>query len=292
MLHKHFKNGQKLDVAGLNKIIVLIDRSETELTEIGLNEWRPKLDGPPHKHNDKDQVFYFISGIGKIKLGDKIFDVKEGNCAYVPHGLVHQTITADGAPLTYLLLNIFNSTDGKEGHRTFAEHIEKVKQIRKEQSERGVPNVDDNELQTDQKKSPKFLESIYNGKKYDFGSNTTILIFDRQETNGFELVLVNWPAHNRGAMVAHSEKEQSFFVIKGTGQVTIAGETEIVRPGDVIFVPRNTPHTTESLEEDLTYLCLNSYVGQPKDASFDQMYNRLAPERIKRWEAGTGEVGE
>jgi len=64
MLHKHFTEGQELDVAGLNKIIVLIDRSETELTEIGLNEWRPKLDGPPHKHGDKVQVFYFTSGVG------------------------------------------------------------------------------------------------------------------------------------------------------------------------------------------------------------------------------------
>ena len=54
MIHRYYKEGQKLDVAGLNEITVLLDRSETELTEIGWNCWRPNLDGPPHKHNDKD----------------------------------------------------------------------------------------------------------------------------------------------------------------------------------------------------------------------------------------------
>ena len=37
MINRHFKNGQKLDVAGLNQMIVLLDRSETEMTEVALN---------------------------------------------------------------------------------------------------------------------------------------------------------------------------------------------------------------------------------------------------------------
>ena len=126
MLHKYYKDGQQLDVAGLNKITVLIDRSESELSEIGFNEWRPRLDGPPHKHGDKDQVFYITSGIGKVKLGDSVHAVKEGCCVYVPAGLIHQTITTGDEPLGYILFNIFNSPESKEGHGTFAEHIENL----------------------------------------------------------------------------------------------------------------------------------------------------------------------
>ena len=74
MINRYYKDGQKLDVAGLNEITVLLDRSETELSEVGWNCWRPKLDGPPHKHNDKDQIFYITDGIGQIKLGDKVFN--------------------------------------------------------------------------------------------------------------------------------------------------------------------------------------------------------------------------
>jgi len=292
MLHKHFTEGQELDVAGLNKIIVLIDRSETELTEIGLNEWRPKLDGPPHKHGDKDQVFYITSGVGKVKLGDQEFDVKKGCCTYVPAGLVHQTITTGDEPLCYMLFNIFDNPDSKEGHGTFAEHIEKVKQIRKQQADSGSSNITDNESQVANIRPSKFFETVYEGKQYNFGSNSTVLLLDRQETNGFEFVLVNWPAHNRGAMVAHSEKEQTFFILKGSGTVTIGDETEAVKPGDIVFVPRNRPHTTESFDEDLTYLCLNCHAVQPKDESFDAMYNRVAPQRMERWKSGNQDVGE
>lgn len=292
MLHKHFKDGQELDVAGLNKIIVLIDRSETELTEVGLNEWRPHLDGPPHKHGDKDQVFYITSGIGKVKLGNKEYNVGEGSCAYVPAGLVHQTITTSDKPLCYMLFNVFDSPDSKEGHSTFAEHIEKVKQIRKQQADSGSSDISDKESIVENVKPAKFFENVYTGKEYDFKSNSAILLLDRQETNGFELVTVKWPPHNKGALVAHSEKEQTFFVLKGSGAVTIADETEPVKPGNVVFVPRNTPHTTESFDEELSYLCLNSHAIQPKDASFEEMYNRVAPQRMKRWQAGNDEVGE
>lgn len=44
---------QKLDVSGLNEITVLIDRSETALTEVAINSWSPGLDGPPHAHEAK-----------------------------------------------------------------------------------------------------------------------------------------------------------------------------------------------------------------------------------------------
>ena len=292
MLHKNYKEGEQLDVAGLNKITVLVDRSESELSEIGFNEWRPKLDGPPHKHGDKDQVFYITSGVGKIKLADATYDVKEGCCCYVPAGLVHQTITTVDEPLGYILFNIFNSADSKEGHGTFAEHIEKVKQIRKQQAESARSDINDNETEVRNVRPAKFFKDVYLGNVYDFGSNSTILLLDRRETNGFELVVEKWPPHNRGAMVAHSEKEQTFFVLKGTGKVTIADETETVKPGDVVFVPRNTPHTKESFDEELVYLCLNSHAVKPKDESFEAMYNRIAAQRMERWKSGSQDVGE
>jgi len=292
MLHKYYKDGQQLDVAGLNKITVLVDRSESELSEIGFNEWRPRLDGPPHKHGDKDQVFYITSGVGKVKLGNKSFDVKEGCCVYVPAGLIHQTITTGDEPLGYILFNVFNSPDSKEGHGTFAEHIEKVKMIRKQQAESGQSSVADNEAFVREIRAAHFFENVFQGKEFEFGSNSTILLLDRRETNGFELVVVKWPPHNRGAMVAHSEKEQTFFVLQGRGAVTIGEETENVKPGDILFVPRNTPHTTESFDEELVYLCLNSHAVEPKDASFEAMYDRIAAQRIERWKSGSMDVGE
>ena len=290
MIHRYFKEGQKLDVAGLNQITVLIDRSETELTEVGLNEWRPKLDGPPHKHNDKDQIFYITSGEGIVKLGDKEYKVKEGCLAYIPTGIVHQTITTSDEPLCYMLFNVFNNKE-KEGHASFADHIEKVKQIRKQQAESGSAGVDEVKVDFEVKPS-KIFTDIRSGKKFEFGSNSTILLLDRSETNKCELTLVFWPAGNKGAMVAHKEEEQTFFVLQGNGKVTVGDETAEVKPGSVVFVPRNTPHTIEAFGTELVYLCMNGLVDAESYASFDEMYNAVAPGRIERWKSGSLEVGK
>ena len=130
------------------------------------------------------------------------------------------------------------------------------------------------------------------GKKYDFGSNFTYLLLDRNETNRLEFVVVQWPPHSKGAMVAHKEKEQTFFILSGEGKVTIGDETEDVMSGDIIFVPRNVPHTTEAGNDELRYLCLNSLVTDTTDESFDQMYHRISPGRMERWKSGTDKVGE
>jgi len=263
MIHRYFKDGQKLDVAGLNQITVLIDRSETELTEVGLNEWRPKLDGPPHKHNAKDQIFYITSGEGIVKLGDKEYKVKEGCLAYVPTGIVHQTITTSNEPLCYMLFNVFNNKE-KEGHASFADHIEKVKQIRKQQAETGSAGVGEVKLDCEIKPSKVFAD-ILSRKHSESGSNSTIILLDRNETNRVEFALVSLPAGNKGTMVTHKEREQTFFVLNGKGWVTIGNETEEVKPGDVIFVSRNTPHTTEAGDVELSYLCMNAFSGETKD---------------------------
>lgn len=286
MIVRNYKEGTLLDVADLNKITVIFDRGESENTEVGHNEWRPHLDGPPHFHDEKEQVFYVTSGIGIVKLGDEQHEVKPGCLVYLPAGLKHQTITTSDEPLCYLLYNLYESNENK----TFAQHLDTVRSVRKAQAETQSSGADSTISEI--KNAPKFFESINEGKLYDFGSNQVILLIDRSESERIELVVVIWSARNKGAMVAHSEKEQTFFVLEGKGEVTIGDETQAIGPGDVVFVPRNTPHTTESFDEELKYLCLNTLIGEREFASFDEMFNATAPERIKRWETGSTEVGE
>lgn len=288
MIVRNYKEGQQLDVAGLNKITVLLDRSESEFTEIGHNEWRPNLDGPPHKHDDKDQIFYITSGVGIIKMGDKEHTVKKGCLIYVPGGIIHQTITTGDEPLCYLLLNIFNNST-KEGHGTFEEHIEKVKLIRKKQAD--TQSVGDGLYSTNSRESI-FFQNLDAGKIYEFGSNKVKLFLERNQTNRNELVEVIWKPNCKGAIVSHPDKEQSFFILEGEGNVTIGNETKPVKPGDLIFVPRNTPHTTKTGASELRYLCLNSMIDNVKDTSFDDMYQRIAQSRINRWESKSDVIGE
>ncbi len=288
MIKRHYKEGEQLDVAGLNKITVLLDRSESEFTEIGHNVWTSDLLGPPHRHPDKDQIFYVTEGRGQVWFEDTAHVALPGSLFYVPANALHQTTTDEHSTLSYLLLNIFTQRQGN-GSASFAEHIEKVKLTRKQQAESQDSGIDDAEKPNF---SPRYFPNLDFGKTYEFGSNRARLLLDRIETNKCELLEIGWPPHSRGAVVSHPEKEQSFFILEGRGEIMIGDARTAVKPGDLIYIPRNTPHTTITGDEPLTYLCLNSLVDDPTDASFVGHYERISEARSARWKAGSAEVGE
>lgn len=259
MIHRHYTEGQKLNVADLNEMIVLLDRTEAELTEVALNTWRAGLIGPPHRHDQKEQIFYITSGNGIVKVGDEIFQVKPGDLVYVPLGMEHQTIAGEHEALHYILFNVFNNPE-KEGHGTFAEHIEKVKHIRKQQAETGKALVENAERSAASTKSPKHIDGVLRKDINPLSSTTSRMLLDRAEAERLEMVLVSRPKDSKGALEVHEEKEQTFFVVSGSGIIKIAEEQALVKPGDVVFVPRNAWHGAETTNEDLRYLCLNTYI--------------------------------
>jgi len=228
MILKQYDQGEVLDVAGLNEITVLIDRSRTARAELGLNTWAPGQNGPPHQHEAKEQIFFVIAGTGTVRVGDETFSVQPRNFIYVPAGVEHQTIAEGPGPLQYLLFNAFLSED-KEGHATFAEHIAAVKHTRRAQADQqDAAAGGGTAVVPATARRGKHIRDIFGVKMYEFGSNTTHLLLDRAETARCEVTVVSWPAGNKGAMVSHSEKEQTFFVLEGSGEVTVDGETRPV----------------------------------------------------------------
>jgi mannose-6-phosphate isomerase-like protein (cupin superfamily) len=262
MINRYFKDKEFQEVAGLDRIRVLIDRNETEKTETGWNCWKPALEGPVQRHNEKDLVFYITEGAGSIRLGDQSFPVKEGNLLYLPSGTSFRVLTNEDSSLCYLLYTIFMDP-----------------------SKKGLQGP------SDPLREPIFLKDADQGQVYEFGSNTTTLLLERNKTNRVELALIRWPEGSRGAMAAHKDKEQTFFILSGRGSVTIDGVTQEVLPGHIVFVPRNTPHTSEALDGELVYIVLNALIN-PADESFDTMYQRIIPGRMERWRKGIDEPGE
>lgn len=292
MICRRYDQGEKLDVAGLNEITVLIDRSCTARTEVGLNSWVPGQDGPPHRHEVKEQIFFVLAGAGTVRVGDQTWSVQPHDFIYVPAGVEHQTIAASPGPLQYLLFNAFLDAD-KEGHATFAEHIAAVKHIRRAQADKqDAATGGEGPTVSIPARRGKHVRGLLGGKLHDFGANTTHLLLDRSKTARCEATIVSWPPHSKGAMVSHKEKEQTFFVLEGGGEVTVGDETRPITVGDVVFVPWKAPHTTESGTAPLVYLCINTIVTEEREPTFQAMYDRVAASRITRWKSGDTKVGD
>jgi quercetin dioxygenase-like cupin family protein len=254
MITYSIKKGQDIEGGVPHSSEVCIPGDETSGTIMTYYQWdneKPGLSGEP----DKEYIFYVLEGKGNILAGENKTEVSEGTFVYLPVKTSWKVESSNEHPLGHLLLTI---------------------PVNQESSS---------------PRNMKVVKDILKGKIYEFGSNSTVLVLDRAETDQCEVTVVSWPPHHRGAMVAHNDKEQTFYVLSGSGVVTVDGETKEIEPGDVVFVPFNTPHTTEAGDVTLTYLCMNSIVGGKKYSTFDEMYNKVAADRIIRWKAKDETVG-
>lgn len=236
MICRHPSEGQTLDVAGLNQIVVLIDRSETELTEVGINSWHPGLDGPPHAHTGKEQNFLVTAGRGDVVIGGESFPAAPGDLFYVPAGVVHQTINRGADRLTYFLFNAFLDAS-KEGHASFADHISKVKETRRQQAAQQRAEADAD--LTAARPVP-----ARRGKRVPLPAvGAGVVLLARTETERCEALAWRLAASEPAVVAADPAKEQTLFVVAGTGSMQVGHEQAAVRQGHTLLVPRGTPCT-------------------------------------------------
>jgi quercetin dioxygenase-like cupin family protein len=259
MIHRHFKQGQRLNVADLNEIIVLVDRSETELTEVALNSWRPGLDGPPHFHDQKEQLFFITQGSGTVRIGDATCPAATGDLFYVPAGVIHQTITGQGGPLEYLLFNAFLNED-KEGHGSFADHIEKVKATRRLQAQTQQAGDRSRQVSPTSQAKGRHFPSVLSTAPSTSGKVSRTLLLNRAETRRCEAIFFSCPPNSASPRESDPNVEQTIFILDGAGNVAVGGEVQSVKHGDVVFVPRNTPFAVETGSDRLNFLALGTIV--------------------------------
>lgn len=67
------------------------------------------------------------------------------------------------------------------------------------------------------------------------------------EKDGVSLVL--FAPRGRDYQTSH-DKDEFYFVIRGSGEITIAGERHLFAPGDVFFVEAGVEHRFENFTSD------------------------------------------
>jgi mannose-6-phosphate isomerase-like protein (cupin superfamily) len=55
-----------------------------------------------HLHRESEEIYYFVSGSGRMRLGSDESEVGAGDCVVIPPGTPHKLWADDGAPLVLL----------------------------------------------------------------------------------------------------------------------------------------------------------------------------------------------
>ncbi|MDX6662947.1 MAG: hypothetical protein QOG09_1049 [Solirubrobacterales bacterium] len=75
-------------------------------------------------------------------------------------------------------------------------------------------------------------------------------------------------------MHSHEESEQVYVFVRGSGRMTVAGDTEAVGAGDLVLVPPATDHAIGN-DGDADLACLSI---QSPPVSVDEVYGRQLAE--------------
>lgn len=92
---------------------LVMDRSESETSEVFFVIIEPKKGPPLHKHNDTEQIFYILEGEGVLEIGEKGMyhhnsqTVFPGEVVRIPPRTMHRIHCQGNHSLKYLAIDCF-----------------------------------------------------------------------------------------------------------------------------------------------------------------------------------------
>jgi quercetin dioxygenase-like cupin family protein len=88
---------------------LVMDRSEATSSEVFVVVLAPGEAPPPHQHDDTEQIFYVLSGQGRLEIGPQpeIYPVNPGDVIRIPPETQHSIQCTGAGPLTYLAIDCF-----------------------------------------------------------------------------------------------------------------------------------------------------------------------------------------
>jgi len=78
------------------------ENSPSQSLKMGYTIVYPEGRTTGHSHDDLEEVYFVISGRGRMIIGEEEFPIKEGDAFYVPPGKYHVTYNAGILPLAIL----------------------------------------------------------------------------------------------------------------------------------------------------------------------------------------------
>ncbi len=89
---------------------LVMDRAEASASECFISVMEPGEAPPLHQHDDTEQVFYVLSGKGRLETGEGAEDqglIEPGDLVRIPPGTLHRVACVGAEPLRYLVVDCF-----------------------------------------------------------------------------------------------------------------------------------------------------------------------------------------
>lgn len=88
---------------------LVMDRSEATCSEVFVVVLEPGEAPPRHQHDDTEQVFYILSGAGRLEIGTPPTNhaVNVGDVVRIPVSTPHRIFCEGTQPLRYLAIDCF-----------------------------------------------------------------------------------------------------------------------------------------------------------------------------------------
>ena len=106
------------------------------------------------------------------------------------------------------------------------------------------------------------IEGMDGDRRWWLGCLATIKVTGAQSGGRFSLIDCVLPRDVPVPAHLHTNQDETFYVIEGELIFRLDGKTRTARPGDVVFIPRGTPHQfSTSSATPARYLFLHSPGG-------------------------------
>jgi len=134
--------------------------------------------------------------------------------------------------------------------------------------------------------SQQFVFATDSLKRYKFPTHINDLVIDRCQSQFSEAFMVVIEPEKAPPFHKHDDTEQVFYIIEGTGTLTIgdAKEKYKVKPGDVVRIPVSSYHSIQAdKEKSLRYLCVDCFGSRPtSEPTWDDHVKAIC--RTNGWE--------
>jgi len=92
------------DLVKSNDTYQIIDNTDLERLSISSTDLRPGKTTRGHSHDAQEEVYTFTLGRGKMKVGETVFGVEQGDIVVIPGGAFHKVFNDGPGVLRFVCI--------------------------------------------------------------------------------------------------------------------------------------------------------------------------------------------